>query len=269
MTKTIKLTQGRYAIVDAEDYDELNKVNWHFSSGYAIRNVSLGNGKRTTEQMHRVIMNTPKNMLTDHINHDTLNNKKTNLRIVTKGQNVKNARKKASATSKHKGVMFSKRKVDSIGKWVTVLSCDGKAYRSYHQSEVEAAIKYNEMAKQHFKEYAVLNEVDLMNLYDYQQKAKRTYPKDRWLNTNLANFSMGLSGEVGEVVDELKKVLYHGHELNVESIEDEMGDVLWYLSSLATSMNIDLDKVAKKNIEKLEKRYPEGFNEEASRNRDA
>src|SRR5699024_7480893 len=95
----------------------------------------------------------------------------------------------------------------------------------------------------------------------------RTIPKERWFNTNLSNFSMGLSGEVGEVIDNFKKYLYHDHELDRDEIEKELGDVLWYLSSIATVMRMDLSTIADKNIEKLIERYPEGFDEELSKNR--
>jgi len=212
-----------------------------------------------------LIAKTPGDLYTDHIDGDTLNNKKSNLRNVTKGQNAKNARKKKSAASKYKGVSYFKRDKDLVGKWIARIQVEGKTKRlGYFNSETAAAIAYNDAAKKYHKEYAVLNEVNKMDMHEYQQKASRTIPKGRWFNTNVANFSMGLSGEVGEVVDHLKKALYHGHELDVDEVEKELGDVLWYLSSLATVMNMDLGEIAKNNIEKLEERYPDGFREKDS-----
>lgn len=265
----IELTQGKFAIVDQNDFDELNQYKWHFAGGYARRNVRLSNGSRKIIFMHRVIAQTPYNLFTDHINGDTLDNRKCNLRNVTKSQNNKNARKRSNATSKFKGVSYFKRKRDSIGKWVTKIQVDGELKKvGYFNSEIKAALAYNERAKNDHKKYAVLNEVDLMNFYEYQLKASRTIPKDKWFNTNVSNFSMGLAGETGEVVDHLKKVVYHGHDLNREEIEKELGDVLWYLSALATSLKMDINTIAQKNIKKLEDRYPEGFSRNRSINRE-
>lgn len=105
-----------------------------------------------------------------------------------------------------------------------------------------------------------------MNLNEYQTLSRRTLPKDGHFN-NLSNYGMGLSGEAGEVTDELKKFLYHGHELDVHKIKGELGDVLHYIAGIATMLEIDLSDVAKANIYKLKNRYPEGFNKEDSRNR--
>lgn len=105
-----------------------------------------------------------------------------------------------------------------------------------------------------------------MNLNEYQTLSTRTLPKGNRLN-NLSNYAMGLCGESGEVTDELKKVIYHGHDLNVEKIENGLGDVLHYLSGLASMLELSLEDVARKNIEKLKERYPDGFTEERSRNR--
>jgi hypothetical protein len=83
----------------------------------------------------------------------------------------------------------------------------------------------------------------------------------------LAIASMGLSGETGELVDMLKKWIGHGHELNLDAVEKELGDVLWYVAEIATTLELSLSDIAKKNEEKLKARYPEGFSVERSRNR--
>lgn len=105
-----------------------------------------------------------------------------------------------------------------------------------------------------------------MLLNEYQRLSTRTLPKQSQFN-NLSNYSMGLCGESGEVADELKKVIYHGHDLDIEKIEKELGDVLHYISGLASMLEISLDDVAKKNIDKLKARYPNGFKKEDSINR--
>ena len=105
-----------------------------------------------------------------------------------------------------------------------------------------------------------------MNFKEYQELAERTagqISEDK----RFANFAMGVAGEAGEVCDYLKKVLFHGHEFDKEILTKELGDVMWYIATLANTANIDLEEIAKKNIEKLKKRYPEGFSEEDSINR--
>ncbi|MEX3621880.1 nucleoside triphosphate pyrophosphohydrolase family protein [Viridibacillus arvi] len=102
-----------------------------------------------------------------------------------------------------------------------------------------------------------------MNFKEYQTLAERTFPNDTQKN-KLANFAMGLVGEGGEVVDGLKKHIFHGHELDRENIVKELGDTLWYLTGIASTLNITISEVAEKNITKLQKRYPNGFSVEDS-----
>ena len=79
---------------------------------------------------------------------------------------------------------------------------------------------------------------------------------------------MGLCGESGEVIDLVKKHVSHGHPLNREKLIDELGDVAWYLAECAEAIGITLEDVLTHNIEKLKKRYPEGFSTERSINRE-
>jgi NTP pyrophosphatase (non-canonical NTP hydrolase) len=90
---------------------------------------------------------------------------------------------------------------------------------------------------------------------------------DDQLIAPMASFAMGLAGEAGEVVDLLKKHLGHGHDLDKVKLTKELGDVLWYVSAIAQSAGLDLGEIAHANVEKLRKRYPNGFSVEASRNR--
>ena len=99
---------------------------------------------------------------------------------------------------------------------------------------------------------------------DYQDKAARSSGLAKAAPSvsderRAAMAAMGLAGEAGEVVDYLKKVLYHGKPLNREKLKDELGDVLWYLSEVYSTFSIRLEDVAVGNIEKLRKRYPNGF----------
>ena len=80
--------------------------------------------------------------------------------------------------------------------------------------------------------------------------------------------TLGLAGEAGEVVDIVKKSLYHGHDWDIDKLNLELGDVQWYVSELARFLGLLLSGVANANIKKLEKRYPKGyFESEKSINR--
>lgn len=106
-----------------------------------------------------------------------------------------------------------------------------------------------------------------LDFKEYQELAERTAGKmDK--DKRLANFAMGVAGEAGEVCDYLKKVLFHGHELDEEILKKELGDVLWYIATLANTVDLDLNEIAEKNIDKLRRRYPEGFSQEKSINRE-
>ena len=79
--------------------------------------------------------------------------------------------------------------------------------------------------------------------------------------------ALGLVGEAGEVADQIKKIVGHGHPMNPDHLMEELGDVLWYLSEIAGLFGGSLGAAGVRNIRKLEARYPEGFSEEASRDR--
>lgn len=106
-----------------------------------------------------------------------------------------------------------------------------------------------------------------MRFNEYQQLAARTMPKNKGEKELLNNMQMGLSGESGEIADHMKKAWYQGHELSHEEIKKELGDLLWYISLGATALNCNLEEIASMNIEKLKKRYPNGFDADKSINR--
>lgn len=102
-----------------------------------------------------------------------------------------------------------------------------------------------------------------MNFNEYQQLSKRTMPGN-YDGKSLANYALGLTGEAGECGDIIKKEVFHGHRRDARAIKKELGDVLHYTAGLATMYGWTLEEVAKENIEKLKKRYPDGFSKEAS-----
>lgn len=106
-----------------------------------------------------------------------------------------------------------------------------------------------------------------MLINEYQQLAMRTLNKNIPEEEIIINASLGLCGEAGEVADLIKKNRYQGHPLNSEDLINELGDVAWYLAEAATALGIDLEEIFVKNIEKLKKRFPDGFASEKSINR--
>jgi NTP pyrophosphatase (non-canonical NTP hydrolase) len=106
-----------------------------------------------------------------------------------------------------------------------------------------------------------------MTLDDYQQFAARTLSPGQSATDRLANAALGLSGEAGEVAELVKKHLFHGAPLDRDAVVKELGDCLWYVAALAGVLGVPLSEVGETNIDKLRRRYPEGFSHEASRNR--
>ncbi len=98
-----------------------------------------------------------------------------------------------------------------------------------------------------------------MNFQDYQEAAALTAGEHADPKLQIANYVMGLAGESGELIDALKKQLFHGRPASKAHLESEIGDVLWYLSNLARVLNIDLERAAENNLVKLRRRYPDGF----------
>ena len=107
-----------------------------------------------------------------------------------------------------------------------------------------------------------------MDWKDYERKAMVTKSRDLDKRASVLNAILGLNGEIGEVTDLIKKNFYHGHDLDLDLLEEELGDVLWYLALLTDSLDLDFDKIQKKNLQKLEDRYDNDFSYEKSINRD-
>ena len=103
-----------------------------------------------------------------------------------------------------------------------------------------------------------------MTLNEYQLLAQQTAKITDNPGDKLLNGCMGLNGEAGECIDLLKKHYFQGHALDRKKLAEELGDVLWYCAELATGLGVTLDEVAERNIAKLRRRYPEGFDPERS-----
>jgi NTP pyrophosphatase (non-canonical NTP hydrolase) len=106
-----------------------------------------------------------------------------------------------------------------------------------------------------------------VKLSDYQREVMRTAATSKSPELQLATMGLGIAGEAGEVADLLKKHIGHGHPLDVDKLKKELGDVLWYVVAVGLAVGLDLEDVAQGNVEKLRKRYPNGFSRERSMNR--
>jgi NTP pyrophosphatase (non-canonical NTP hydrolase) len=107
-----------------------------------------------------------------------------------------------------------------------------------------------------------------MTLNTYRKAAVRTASSmSDALSVRLLNGALGLTGESGEVADIIKKWYFHNHDLDKQHLVEELGDVMWYIASMADALGVTLDEVARVNVEKLMRRYPNGFSTEASKNR--
>jgi NTP pyrophosphatase (non-canonical NTP hydrolase) len=110
-----------------------------------------------------------------------------------------------------------------------------------------------------------------MQLNEYQETTRLTDRTNKPFGFIAGNYMAGLAGEVGELLSPIKKVVYHEHPLDsdkLDKIKDEAGDVLCYLTKLISIFGFTLEEVAQYNIEKLQKRYPNGFDVQRSINRE-
>jgi len=158
--KRIPLTQGKFAIVDDNDFDWLNQWKWCAAKsrcGYrAVRSIKK-DGKWTTCSMSRFILNAPIHLLVDHKNHIIHDNRKSNLRLCTPSQNCANQIIKLGGASKHKGVSYdTSRKRNK--RWVARLnSCGNYINLGRFLTEIEAAKAYDAKAKEVYGEFAYTN----------------------------------------------------------------------------------------------------------------
>jgi hypothetical protein len=158
--KAARKHKGFRAIVDDEDFEQLNKYRWYalrnaIGEYYAYRKNKIDPvGSNTVIAMHNVIMNNTDCKMVDHINHNTLDNRKSNLRFVTPSQNQMNMKLHKKGSSRFKGVWWSKQHC----KWCAQIEVNGKdRYLGSFLNEIEAAKAYNKAAQELFGQFAFLN----------------------------------------------------------------------------------------------------------------
>lgn len=158
--KKIKLNRDKFALVDDQDFEYLNQFSWRLNTSkdqfciYAMRRIQKNN-KVTRILMHREIINAPFGTSVDHIDGNTLNNQRCNLRIATMSQNLANQRK-TRGTSKYMGVSYHK----GAAKFEAYVTCKGiRYYLGLFENEIQAAQARNIKAVQLFGSFAKLNKI--------------------------------------------------------------------------------------------------------------
>lgn len=156
--KKIKLTQGKYAIINDSDFDLVNKYKWIFT-GYACANAKKGRGNNVI-RMHRLITNVSRGEIVDHKNGNKIDNRKSNLRICSMGENKMNQNIYKNNTSGFKGVHLRNDPRTKIKKWQARISFNNNRISiGYFTTAVEAAFAYNIAAIKFHGEFAKLNAI--------------------------------------------------------------------------------------------------------------
>lgn len=151
----IWLSRGKFALVDADDYEWANQWKWFYHhTGYACRNLKRSDGRQKTISMHRIINQTPSKMRTDHRNGYRFDNRKRNLRNATQPQNQRNQRPQVGRSSKYKGVVWEKDKE----LWRARITKDRRLFHlGRFINEEDAARAYDSAAVGYHGEFARLN----------------------------------------------------------------------------------------------------------------
>lgn len=154
----IPLTGGGVVLVDPADFNTYGKNKWQrHSSGYAAR-VTTVKGVKTFVTLHRLIMNAPKGAQVDHIDGDTFNNRRSNLRICTPSQNMMNRAPTKGTRSAYKGITYVNEKFSRKNRWMASIRSGGiKKTIGYYATEIEAAKAYDSAARIYHGEFARVN----------------------------------------------------------------------------------------------------------------
>lgn len=200
----------------------------------------------------------------NHIDRDRTNNSISNLELVTHAQNVKHSlpyRKDTRGFNNHKAVLSEK-----DAQLIRFLCKHG--YKQKTVAEMFNLANPNVVSR-------VVTGARYGNVQDaasvvsvYPLLVEKTCRADLPFEQQLINSALGISGESGEVADLIKKAYFQGHELDTNELIEELGDVLYYICWACNLLEIDFSELCFENMDKLNKRYPDGFSSERSINRE-
>lgn len=164
--KEVPLTQGKVALIDSKDYELVSKYKWSAArcgrrdTDFCAIGHEKVNGKYRTLRMHSLLMRPQEGMVVDHINHNPLDNRRSNLRICTRQQNRFNSLAPLDNTSGYKGVSWHQTGGGRWGYWRVRFTVNGKRVNGGIFKELkEAVLKYNELARVHHGEFGTIHEV--------------------------------------------------------------------------------------------------------------
>lgn len=204
-------------------------------------------------------------LVINHIDFDRANNAIENLELVTPKQNM--------AHSKEHGRLYAPKGPDNPRAYMTEKDVQLIRYlckHGYSQKLVADmyGLKHPNLISRIVTGARYGNVLDAASVVSvYPLLVEKTSRKDLPKDERIMNALMGMCGEIGEVVDIFKKHLFQGHDLDVNHVVEELGDVLYYMCWLAIELDIDFSEICFENMAKLEERYPAGFSVDRSVNR--
>lgn len=207
----------------------------------------------------------PEGMVINHKDFDRSNNRIENLEIVTQKENMEYTRE-AGRNNPCRGersgkAIWSDKEAQAM-KWLHKhgwpINDIAKFFGSKYPNVVGRIIKGARYGH-------VPDAADVVSIYP--AIVLQTLNKDLTKKDQILNSSIGLCGEVGEVVDEIKKHYFQGHDLDMDHLKEEIGDVLYYLTAFMLLHNMDMSDTMFANWDKLNDRYPDGFSAERSLHR--
>lgn len=205
----------------------------------------------------------PEGLVVNHKDYNRWNNNIDNLEVVTQKENVEHSRPNFNPAKgeRHTSAKFTNKQAAAIKALANVCGWTRKQIAALVEcSDVNVTRIVNGQRYTN-----VIEPLDIMSAYPIVVDFTRN--KEIGLVEELKDYTLGLTGESGEVADLVKKHFFHGHDLDVSEIIYELGDVLYYLCAICLVLGIDFDEIMLNNNAKLMARYGDGFSKEKSQNR--
>ena len=205
----------------------------------------------------------PEGLVVNHKDYNRWNNNIDNLEVVTQKENVEHSRPNFNPAKgeRHTSAKSTNKQAAAIKTLANVCGWTRKQIAALVEcSDVNVTRIVNGQRYTN-----VIEPLDIMSAYPIVVDFTRN--KEIGLAEELKDYTLGLTGESGEVADLVKKHFFHGHDLDVSEIIYELGDVLYYLCAICLVLGIDFDEIMLNNNAKLMARYGDGFSKEKSQNR--